>query len=454
MSKLNQNAMADKLDELENRYREFADETDKILLRWLIDPGDEEIVDVFVSYQQEAGNIPDLFMEIKVPFGDDGERYSLQIVQDIQRQYEDIKPGLEEENIATGWILPKREPGENAPGFLVRVLGLFSLYYQNLLGHLTVVLRPRAVADRVAYVRWVETVLQHRPEKTTRLIVLDPIADPVFSELAVSHEELIHSQPLQLDYPGLLEKLAEGTKENKGPDDQFRVLFVRLGNQAKAQDVEGAEKTAREALAVAESMSWHQMQVVVYSVMGACYLQAQDHAAALGQYRAANRIAREAKAAEDPAGAKMEIQTLFAEASVVFAQTKYQKAAKLYMEAAPLAETEEDHLLTMEGWRMAAYCHEVEKQYDKAIYYNQLAMDAGERLPEDQRAQSTLAFVGDSQLRVIEAAKKKRSLLKPKKDLPDAAEVNDKMVALLGPDWQDLVTAATQNLAPQGAAPS
>ena len=44
MVDLKQNALAKKLDILETSYEIFSNETEKPLLRWLTDPGDEEIL--------------------------------------------------------------------------------------------------------------------------------------------------------------------------------------------------------------------------------------------------------------------------------------------------------------------------------------------------------------------------------------------------------------------------
>jgi tetratricopeptide (TPR) repeat protein len=238
----------------------------------------------------------------------------------------------------------------------------------------------------------------------------------------------------------MLEELAKGEDNQEGPDAEFRVLFMKLSNQAEKKDIDGAEQTATLALAVAQAQGWYQMQVVVHMALGACYLQVQELDKGLKCYRTATETAREAKAAEDPAGPKLEIQTLFAEASVVFAKGEYPAAAEIYQEAAPLAEQAEDPLLTMEGWRMAAYCHEMEEQFETSVHYGKLALDAGETLPEDQRAQSTLAYDGDGMLRVIEKAKKKHEA----KGLPEVWEIEERMETLLGENWRDGLVTNTE----------
>jgi tetratricopeptide (TPR) repeat protein len=194
----------------------------------------------------------------------------------------------------------------------------------------------------------------------------------------------------------MLEALARGEADPKAPDAQFRVLFVKLSEKARAQDIDGAEQIAGQALAIAKAHNWYPMQVVVRSVLGAAHLQLRNFESALYEYRTATDISRAAKAVEDPAGAKMEVQSLFAEGATLVAMGNYEQAAEAYLEAAPLAEALTDPFLTMEAWRMAAYCYEVEKDIANAIQYGERALGAGRELPEDQRAQSTLPYVGDA----------------------------------------------------------
>ena len=71
---------------------------------------------------------------------------------------------------------------------------------------------------------------------------------------------------------------------------------------------------------------------------------------------------------------------------------------------------------------MTSYCYEMEEQFNPSAHYGELAIGAGEKLPEDQRAQSTLAYVGDGLIRVIKTAKKKRKA----RGLPEEWEVEDR----------------------------
>lgn len=441
MNENSKNALALKLEYLEKRYLAFSPGTNKPLLRWLTDPGDEEIVRAFVAYEQGGGLVDDLLVDMTVPFEDEAT-YAKAATADLNRQYEEDKPGMDEEGLDTGWRLPEIKEDESDIQYMLRAFADFHAYhvdvYKGAIHHLTIFLRPKTVSDPSAFVRWMESLIHFPPPEGIRFAVLDEIALPRFDASAEQAPERVHSEPLRLDYPAMLEDLAKGEDNQKGPEARFRVLFMKLSNQAEKQDVEGVEETAAEALAVAEAQGWHQMRVVVHMVRGADFLQAGRADDALSAYKEALETAREAKAAEDPAGDKLEIQALFAAASVLLSRGDYTEACELYEEAAALAEEAKDNLLTMEGRRMAGFCHEMNKQYAQSIQCLNLGIEAGERIPKDERNQSTLPYVGDALLRVIKAAEK-GGLFRSRKELPDLDEVNDKMIELLGEKWQSNV---------------
>jgi tetratricopeptide (TPR) repeat protein len=439
-SSSDKNAMARRLEHLANSLDVFIQETDKPLLRWLTEPGDDEIVRVFIEYEQEIGDLTSLVIETKVPFEADGDDFALRLMDDIERQYEEIKPGLAEEDIVLTWKRPAAVEGEDSTARLVRTLTHLYLAHSNIIAGVVLFIRPSAMLDEEAYALWMGELLRQGPPPEIRFVVLDPVRAPLLDDMATTDERSVLSEPMNLDYPGMLEELAHGEDNQQGPDAKFRVLFVRLSNQAEKQDIEGAEETARKALAVAASQNWYQMQVVVHMAMGACHLQQHSFEPALAAYKRATFTARQAKDAQDPAGPKMEVASLLAEGSVLFAMQDYPKAAEVYVEAAPLAESTNDPLLAMEAWRMAAYCNEVSGDYASSVRYGESALDAGEKLRKDQRALSTLAFVGDGMIRVLGTAKKKRKA----KGLPETSSIEERMESLLDENWRDLLKTGTE----------
>ena len=127
---------------------------------------------------------------------------------------------------------------------------------------------------------------------------------------------------------------------------------------------------------------------------------------------------------------------------------KNDEAAEVYVKAAPLAQAIEEPFLEMEAWRMAAYCYEKEKTYQAAVQYGEFALIAGEKMPEEEREPSTLVYVGDAFIRVIKCAKKQMRLFTITAAVPEEDAINDRMVALMGEDWQASVINNAEGVLP------
>ena len=132
-----------------------------------------------------------------------------------------------------------------------------------------------------------------------------------------------------------------------------------------------------------------------------------------------------AAAQGDPTGPKLVLQSKLAEGAALVSEDQHAEAAKVYEEAAGLAEQLQDHMMTMESWRMAAYCHEISKQIEPSWRCGHAALDAAERLDADIRSTSTLPFVGQGLLRLV-----------PQQNPEMANAIRERMNTLVGPDWE------------------
>ena len=210
-----------------------------------------------------------------------------------------------------------------------------------------------------------------------------------------------------------------------GPGFTFRRLFVALTNAAAQGDLQAAGRAARSALAIAEKQGWPHMQVVIYMAHGAAYLGAKKNAEALACYRNAGVAGAAAAAQGDPTGPKLVLQSKLAEGAALVSDEQHAEAAKLYEDAAELAEQQQDHLMTIESWRMAAYCHELNKQIEQSWRCVYAALDAAEHLDAAARSSSTLPFVGQGMLRLV-----------PEQHPEMADAIRARMHQLVGPEWE------------------
>jgi hypothetical protein len=150
-------------------------------------------------------------------------------------------------------------------------------------------------------------------------------------------------------------------------------------------------------------------------------------------YQAARKTAGAAQAKGDPAGNKLIIQSGFGEGAVYVEQARWAEGAQIYEQTAAAAQQAGDTAMSLEAFRMAAYCHEQMPQPDEAWRCGWLALAAGENIAEDQRGATTLPVVGEGLLRLT--AYPSYSVM--------GHEIDGRMRALVGDDWR----AAARNAA-------
>ena len=176
------------------------------------------------------------------------------------------------------------------------------------------------------------------------------------------------------------------------------------------------------------------MQVVVHMALGADLPVGRQARRRAGELSDAGGVATTAVAEGDPVGPKLDLQARLAEGAALISGDRYPDAAEVYEAAASLAEEQQDHLMALESWRMAAYCHEKAKQFEPAWRCGLKALDAGALLDAQGRAHSTLPYAGQELLRLAEH----------RPYATQADQVRRRLLDLLGPDWERKVTAGGQ----------
>jgi hypothetical protein len=285
---------------------------------------------------------------------------------------------------------------------------------------------PGSMADTRQWNDFLVQLLAQDLPRTMRIMVLDHVDRPILDSLCDALPKLVRSVTPDLDMPGALEEIAEGAK-GIGPGHEFRKLFVKFSNVAAKANVEAANTLAVKALRIAAKQKWYDLQMAVYMVLGAMHLGRNDTGTALKAYQYAEKSAAAAHASGNPTGGKLVVQSRFAQAGTFIAKEKYETAAPLYESAAPLAKAEDEAFLELEAWRMAAYCHEMDHSFERAWQCGQKALDAGEDLDSDLRANSTLPYVGQRLLGLTRQNNAPHQY---------AHQVRERMVALVGEEWE------------------
>lgn len=215
-----------------------------------------------------------------------------------------------------------------------------------------------------------------------------------------------------------------------GPGVAYRRLFVAMTCDIAEGDLAGATKAGQAAYRIAKDQNWWPLQVVIFQALGAAHLSSGKPDDALDFYREGVSIARKAADEKDPAGRDLVVQTRLAEAAVLFGNHDYGEAGTIYEEVAPLAEEQDDLIVAMDSWRMAAYCKEKVHDHDLAWKYGIQALNVGEKLDADIRSRTTLPYAGKGLLDLTRRAKYAAR----------AEEIRKLIEDLCGPDWEQAIS--------------
>jgi hypothetical protein len=419
------NAIERRLEQLESDWNAFAVKPDARLLIWQADGDEGQMVELFLALQREgAGAVPDLFVRCEVPFETD-QPYGLALIADLRRQYEEARTALAADEISLDWSFPDPLPGEDDAAAFARCCASFRAHHQTLaVNHLVAALTPAGIASPAAWRDWLLRLARTGLPENVRVTVLDSALASLLGPLQAAEPKRVAAVPVELDMPGAYLELVREAR-GSGPGHAFRRLFVALTNAARKGDVAQVQRTAPVALAIAQREQWGGQQVAIHLLVGGVLLAAGNAAEALDSYRAAGAAAAAAWAG-DPAAPKLLVTTRIAEASALIAAGRYPEAATVYDATAPLAAEQNDHLMALESWRMAAYCHEQAGAFDDAWQRGEQALAAGARLDPDGRRNSTLPYAGQGLLRLTKR--------RPYRGRGDA--VRRRLAELLGPQWE------------------
>jgi tetratricopeptide (TPR) repeat protein len=429
------NAILRRVERLAELWAAFAADPGLRLLRWRADADELRMIHLFLDLQSEDwGTIPDVFVRLAPAF-DDPERYAGELVAALLAQYDAARADLEARDVPADWQAPARARDEPEDAFLLRVAASLRDYHADRMRHLVLVLVPGAVADDRAFAAWLARLLESGVAPVLRLMVPDPAQAPRLDGLDELAPGLVATVDPALDMPGALEELAR-SEGVEGPARRFRIQLVNIGNAAGKNNLAAAERAARGALDLARKEGWADQAVVVHMALAAVYLGAGRPEDAIGCYRKAAAAAARAEA--HPAAPRLRVTAAFGEGAALVAAARWAEAAIVYERAAPLAEAAGDPIMLLEGWRMAGWTHEQAGADRDAWRCGQQALTAGARLPAERRQESTLPWVGQMLLRLLDRHYRD--------DAHQAEALGQRLEATIGSGWQ-------RALEPVGATP-
>jgi hypothetical protein len=394
------NAVERRLDLLHDQWNEFAQAPEPRLLRWMIRADEWRMIEAFLAVESDerTGETPDLFVRLAEPFRD-VDSYGAALLDELRRQYAEAADALAEEGVpGHPWEPPAPAPGTHSLLAFADGCAALQAHYTELMERLALVLAPAEVADYAEWKRWLLAAAERLPEGV-RLVVVDSVEAPALEGLAAADPERVRTVAAGLDMPAAYQELARagGTAS---PGGQFRVAFAALAAALGAGDLAGAERAGQGAVAVATEHGWPQLSAAVHMAMGGGFMGAGRTADAVAAYARADAAGAQAEAHGDEAGPGLRLQAALGSAGARFAAGDFAGAAAAYEGALPLAQRAGDRRMAMECWRMSAYCHEQHGDAERAWLHGSRALDAGEALPPEERALSTLPYAGEGMLRL------------------------------------------------------
>ncbi len=419
------NPVEQRIDRVRELWNEFVDDDEPRLLRFKGDAETLRLVEAFIALEgEEAGECPDLFLRFEEPF-EQQERYGFQLRAALEMRIDATKEEIAGEDFDAGWVCPEPRPGALDVDLFAASCTSLREHYADLMEHLAIALTPEVISDPKQWPVWLQRLLRSELPPEVRLLVLDDAADPLLDRLAEVEPLRMRTVEPQLETQRLPLELARKIRSTH-PGHSFRLQYLAIDPAIASGNLGAARRAGEAALAVAVREQWLPMQVAAHMALSTAYTAFGKAKEARDGYRLARQAAIAAEEKGEPAGPKLVLQSRLAEASVLVGEEEYAEAAVLYEESAPSAEAQEDSMMLLECWRMASFCHESLEHDRRAWHCGWRALEAGEKLEEEERANSTLPYAGQGLLRLTE-----RRLYRGQ-----ARKVRRRMVELMGEDWE------------------
>jgi hypothetical protein len=423
MLPLKKNAIEKRLDLLEDLWNGFAQAPGFRLCRWLVTPAESRMIEAFVEFQsEEASDVPDFFIRFNEPF-EAPDRYGFILRDALVAKYQEVRPGLLEDGVETHWQCPPPVANESDQAAFLRTLDSFRAECGSS-ELLVAALLPTRIDEAAAWQAWIHNLMKAPAPAGIRYLVADPVDAPLLGKLAEKEKSLVRTLRPELNMPAAYLELARGDGRIH-PGVLFRLNFLALTQAASAGDLAKIKELAAAATGIAQKEGWKTMESVIQMTIASACLSARDVAGALAAYKTAGTAASQAARNGDPAAPKVVLHAKLAEGSALISASQFRNAASVYEEAAAMATQLNDSFLCMESWRMAAYCHEADRNVEKSWRCGNLALDAAEKIKAEDRPKSPLPHVGRGMLRVVGRGNR---------ELTD--HVHRRMTALLGREWK------------------
>jgi len=423
------NPVAQRLIRLRSLYEEFREKRGARILLWQLENDEIPMVDQF--YHTETtnfGQTPDFFLKLETPFVSPAS-YAKNVLTELSQQVREHNETTDPKPIPINWSVSQPPAGTDP---FLHNLAAFGQSIEGLEGYVVAYLFPTEIQDFSRFEKWLEGLLQQPWPANVRLMVLDAADEPVLPRLPQTYpEQTVAIQP-KLDMPQAMKEVAAAAGSGDNPGTKFQIAFIDLSQAIGAHNMEKAVQLGNRAESIAAENDWIHLQVAVHIALGSGWMSTKNYEKADEAFDTAHRLAESAVTRGEAAGYPLASTALFSKGGALLAQKKYEAALQVYRQTVPVTEAGKEPFKMMEAWRMVGHCNEQLKKWPDAYEAYRHALDVAGELAPEIRANSTLPYTGAALLRIHDYELGS----KPKQ----RQEIEEKMVAWVGPDWQKSVS--------------
>lgn len=423
------NPVAQRLTRLRLLYEEFRDKRAARILLWQLENDEVPMVDQF--YHSETtyfGQTPDFFLKFETPFVS-AASYGKNLLAEVAQQVREHNETTDPKPVPINWSVSTPPPDTDP---FLHNMSTFGQSVEGLEGYVVAYLFPTEIHDFSRFEKWLETLLQQPWPANVRLMLLDALDGPVLPRLPQAFPEQVVAIQPQLDMPQAMKEVAAAAGSGDNPGTKFQIAFIDLSQAVGARNMEKAVQIGHRAESIAAENDWVHLQVAVYIALGSGWMSVSNYENADRAFDTALQLAQSAVQRGEAAGYPLASTALFSKGGALLAQKKYEEALQVYRQTVPVTEAGKEQFKTMEAWRMVGHCSEQLKKWPDAYDAYRHALDVAGELAPEIRANSTLPYTGAALLRIHDYELGS----KPKQ----RQEIEEKMVAWVGPDWQKRVS--------------
>ncbi len=419
------NAITQRLGILTALYQEFFDNDEAKICYWFLEADEYSMIEQFIDIETSINaSFPDLIIQFLSVF-EDKNTFGQQLVGELAELVNWYKEELGDDGEPINWT-PLSMEDNSGPDVFIQNLSAFGNGLEDLDDPVVAFIAPTYMEDYKQMEQWLLKAIQSPVPSNVRFMVVDFIDNQIFPNLANDPTGKVMIIKPELDMKQAMKELALAGGSTH-PGTQFQVIYTDLSHAATKGQMDKVERYAEKALEIVVAEGWYHLQVAVHTTVGTAWGNVKENEKALAAYEKAIKAAQLAIKHEDPVGAKLLANALFAKAAMLINMKAFEEANEVYESIVTITKEAEEHYLTMEAWRMAGFCLERSKQPEQAYTRYENAIETATLLEKEVLEDSTLPYTGEAMLKINDDCFNDRQ---------KQTWIEERLSALLGDNWK------------------